>query len=362
MKRTRTKFAALAVTVLMALLCIMTAFGGLFQSAYADEEVNYTTKENCSIYYFCDYYPSLSAKKLSAEYVGLPVCYEYMYVYEQGFYTLIDENYFSGFNSDQIVIIDLKTFKPDETKLVNLFNSFRNEINKLMFVSAYPASEYTDTTFGGNVDSFIYDNCKKLDCFIGHAVQNLFDKNNTFGNTAILLDGKLVNPVTLSSDMDTKCQSSPFLRILLEKLAARLMSNQDFDSYNSVVDTLARNNVKLIMHYEGDCYRDLMTGSLYLFDSISDVYNKETYADKKQINHVCAMGFWRLNQAFYNFLKAGKGAVGTDNLPVYIMEVEPITYSEGGLDIITDSDLESAYGEFDDDVAREMLNELSGWL
>lgn len=346
MKRTRTKLAAIAVTVLMALLGIIAGFGGLSQKAYADDGANLVPKESCVVYYFSDYYPTLSIKEFGEEFGNVPVYYDFQYFSEREFRGLITGGNFFDLDRAETAVIDIKTFKPDANTLNQLFDILKAQVNEIMFISAYPAGDYGDTTFGGKVDSFIYDNCTRLEAFIELSLIHLTLNYFQLSNTVILLDEKLVDrSVLFYGDMDIICQSSPYVRILLEQLAEFMNYNLNYSSYNEIANLLAQDNVSLVVNYDDYKFMDLISGE----------------SDNESVN-VCAMGFWHLGQYFYNYLKGAQQQAKNNggSLPVFIFEVEPIVYSPGELEIITDSYLLGT--DYYDEAARTVKDILRSWL
>lgn len=353
MKRTRTKLAALAVTVLLAQLCIITCFNGLSQKAYADFAPD---KFSCQVYYFSDYYPTLSESDIQEECGNVSVYYDFQYVNEQGLENLINQGHFNNLGSAQTAVIDIKTFRPDDHTLGQLFGIVKPQVSNLMFISAYPSGDYGDTTFGGYVNSFIYDNCAKLDWFVKKSLNSIGHTMGGLIGTAFLFDNKTVDPAIYEKDnfniyeLNEICQNSPFIRILLEQLASVFGIAYVPGNYNQIaVELFNIWGIRLLVHKIGNSFIDIRDGSL-------------TYVSTGNQDKVCAMGFWTLNSDFYNFLKTKQTGNSANNMQIYIIEAEPITYAPGGLEIITVSDLEAWFGDFVDENTMYALNVLSSWL
>ena len=122
-----------------------------------------------------------------------------------------------------------------------------------------------------------------------------------------------------------------------------------------------------------DIYVNVLTGETYFATSIADLkeqlnYNEPTDDDGgapdpdrniSACDNLCAIGFWRLNSAFYAKLKEGKSDL-TD-LNIYVMEADPFEYGPDGLEVITDAELiESCGNEYPE--SEYFLAEILGFL
>ena len=76
-------------------------------------------------------------------------------------------------------------------------------------------------------------------------------------------------------------------------------------------------------------------------------------------NYACAIGFSSLSSSFYNFAADGYSLL--DDFPIYVLEADPMEYSEDGLPVFNDTDLEEMYGiEYDEETGA--LAAISGLL
>lgn len=360
MKTLTKKLSVIGIALVLFMITLFT-MGGI-QTAKAngpsDENVpapGGDSGNQYTIYYFTDYYPTVSYNELLDEFGNYNIVYDHQYIDEQDFENMVNNHYFlfdsvTGEDTGiRALIIDIKTFLPDSMLLESLFADVKFYMDcATVYVSYYDAYEYYDTTFLNYVDLFVVDSqLARLNYFIEQALNELYNGSYaTLFDVSYLIDGNLVDVVNLfGEDMDTLCENSHFLRIFLEQFV-RVVWDYEYDvlfsSYNEIADYLRDIlNVKLLVHKGGNEYVDILTWNVYQFNNIYDVLN--VYPNSL---YTCAFGFWRLNHDYYQFLLDAQNVDDYD-LPVYILEAEPIPYDPDGLNIITDSDL-GFYIESDD--------------
>ena len=309
-----------------------------------------------SFYYFFDYYPSIPNSDIPS---SLEEKFHYNIIYDRQikltdveFNNLVNSSYFAGFGHDSLVIIDIKTFMPDSQILNDLFYDLHENQNcKTAFVTTYAQTDFDDDAFLQYVDVFYQSEFGRLKTFVKNSLFRINEfnmgeyGNTSFANTTILIDENLIDYSIDSIGINLSGEHSIFLNFLLE-----LMYNSNFDIYVNV-----------------------LTGETYFATSIADLkeqlnYNEPTDDDGgapdpdrniSACDNLCAIGFWRLNSAFYAKLKEGKSDL-TD-LNIYVMEADPFEYGPDGLEVITDAELiESCGNEYPE--SEYFLAEILGFL
>lgn len=378
---TTRKRLSIAATALALLLAVLFAMGGIFgTSAHALAPEYNEDPYYYDIYYFTDYCQVIEPARLEEEFDGRHVFVDRQKdLGETQFADMIQNGYFYGLNSDSVVIIDIKTFKPDPYVLYDLFYNLKVEQNcKTIFVSVY---EYNQTEEDGtqydpwfmeHVDKFIDDsNYDRLQTFI----DNSFSDMNSANNTAYIIDGYLVDVGTerdlgdgngvpddyiqnnFGADMDTLCADSPFLRIFLEKLMGRLDGSYVYDHYEDIAFKLREDyGVKLLVHMGGNKFVNILTWEVCEQYNACDFID-DSYDDNKRIDNVYVFGFWQLTQDFYDYLELS--AISGMPVPtIYIVVVDYPYNDDGILPMVTDSSLAKAYGREWDESAIEFINGL----
>lgn len=306
-----------------------------------------------TIYYFTDYYQTVTYKELKAEFGSYHILYDRQTVNEQEFADMVYNGYFEGFNFGTcVVIIDIKTFKPDSCVLYELFSDLQqNQGCITAFVTIYSKSDYTDTTFLDYVNIFINDwEMTRLKNFLNNAFIDLVNRNGTINSTAYLIDSYLVDVNNFyGADINTLCNHSLFLQMFLKQLYYRFGGSGD-PTYEEIANLLRDYySVKLLVYLGGAGFVDILTWQTYS-------------ADNTDTTFTCAFGFWKFTDSYYTLLNLLKGA-GSGISPIYALLVDPICYDPLGLDITTNSELGAMYGyEWNDDAAERLLYELHQWI
>lgn len=364
MKKVNIKFTAILL-ILAIMLSGLVAFGGLNQEkAKADSLIGNGTSD--TIYYFFDYYPTIGNTTLSMEYGSR---YNIVYARHYGmtldeFIDLFSNGYFTGFGDNCVVIIDIKTFKPEETKLSELFTHLKeNEECITAFVTIFDKTDYSSITFDNIVDVYYKTDFSKLKDLIERMLYDLDHNDDNDGivqNAIILIDGYLVGASEYDDigRFDEICQKSKFLSLLLEELSKQFAAS--YNSYREILEHLTTYyKIKLIVHVGGDKYVDLYDRTEYSSGDLEELWAESVCSNPPDDNpsgiippdtpqpddnsfDVCAFGFWRLDIDFYDFLLRIQTAL---NLPIYIIEADPIIWGNGGLTIIISSNISAEESE-----------------
>ena len=354
MKNTQKKLTTIAIALIMALAFLVMGLGGIAVKAFADdgEEIDGYN----SVFYFSDYYPTLRESEINkclsdgddeeGEEDKYHTNYQRWLISEELFYEMINLNFFSRFNEHDIVAIDIKTFLPDSDMLLTLFSDLKSQDCITIFVSSYEEVEYNSAPFFKYVDKFIHDDFTRLKAFAINTWLDFFGKNKPFENTAIFIDGNLVDTETyFGADINLLCESSPFLRILLDKFAEEINDpDVDLNSYEEIVEYFNdyRHNIKLLVCVDENTFIDILTWDKYkspVLILVDDLSQNGT-------NFFCCMGFWRPKRPLSTLLHQVHDCLGRENVPCYMMEVDPFVYDPNGLAIITDGELIKNYGNY----------------
>lgn len=332
------KTTKLLVATTMAIIMLFSCFSIWNVSAV----VSSNTSPSEELYYFNDYYPTITKSDLQNQYQHFNIVYDHEWLDSERFNRLIDNEYFSSITNNSIVIIDIKTFLPDTDYLEDLF--FDLKVNKgcrTMFVSIYDANIFNQDPFWEFVDVYFQSNFERLRSFIINKLRHLTNNyTNSLSNTTIIIDSPLIDVAEYEgADIETLCEASPFLRILLEELAYIFEGIDSTDDYSFIADELNGLYGINFFVYHSNAYVDILTWEEYFISSFSDF--QENY--NLQLGKICVFGFSHLDIIFYNFLYGAEA--NSIDFSVYVLEVEPITTSPDGLDIITDGELALLYGE-----------------
>ena len=329
MKLTKKTFVSALLALAMVITCFLS-FGGVTAAA--------TDGENSArIVYVSDYYPTLSESELEQYFGTREVLYERLEMTDSALLYLA--NYINWGEYDfECFVLDLKLFQADADTLLALFSALEDYGLKTALVTSDLSDNFTNTNFMSYVDLYYYSDFSRLRTFIRETLCNFQSEIDShtgqWQNINIIIDGYLIDADSEAS-VGELCQNSVFLRVLLDELEKKIWPNKTVSGfYQSIVDDLLEeNNIRLIVH----------TGWQHLVDisQKKDYYTSNVAAlddsDMGPADYVFAIGFWGLSAEFYDFLKDEQDA-GVD-LPVYVLEAEPITYSEDGLVIVTDYDL-----------------------
>lgn len=315
---------------------------------------NYNNTQN-TIYYFFDYYPSIEKDVITSSFSGYNVVYDAQWVDKTEFEELVNDDYFYGFATGCIVVIDIKTFKPNPVVLNNLFFNL-HEIQECstMFITPYAQQDFSSTAFLSYVDKYNVTDFEKMRCFVEYIQTEFIIYNGEMADTTILLDNRLANidSTNWNVSMNQLVDRSPFLRIFYDNL---YFYGDEVNSYAEFASLLySQYNIRFLVHLGDTTYVDIVAGKTYTATSVDELQNE----DDGYWEHVCAAGFWALDSDFYDLLLDGQSS--GYSLTVYIIEIDPIIYGNG-LSISPYSSLANIYGE-EYDERQEIINELDDLL
>ncbi len=313
-----------------------------------------------TVYYFFDYYPTLPYSTMEPTFGS-----RYNIVYDRYngarcFDEMVKNGYFEGFGSGCYVIIDIKTFMPQNDVLEALFLGLKNQECKTAFVSIYDESVF-NKSFLSNVDKYVKDDFSALKGLINTCLtsslerEDLIITDETEINNCYFLDENLI-PIfpDIYMDFGTLCEYSIFLKLFVAQFRQILRQYMWVpEDNNEFAELLSSLNIKFLVYYaQYGVYIDILK-----FKGYFDPYGEENYdvsgifaeLTEKRVEYFCGFGFWELSSTLYNTLLEGQGECN-NGLPVYIIEADPIIYADSGLVINTYSG------------ANPGLEDLMGWI
>ena len=331
-------FGKILFSTTLALIMLFSCF--TISSVYAISSNNISDPPT-AIYYFNDYYPTVTKSEMQDEFLGMNIVYDHQWVDYYSFNNLIDNEYFSRVATNSVAIIDIKTFIPDTSYLSDLFFYLKNEKQcKVMFVSAYALSDFDSNDFMDYVDGFFKSNFERLRSFLRNALTDLAQANGTIYDTAILIDGRLIDTDTYyRDDLEDIGDASPFLRYLAEELHNLFQPySPDADPYDVFIDQ----SIQLLVHSGQEEFTEIKDWFTYSAGSVEELEEQTSWT------YICAFGFWQLEREYFNILLMGQDYIEAQlvtYLKVYILEVDPFTPPSSLLDFLSDTELAYLYGE-----------------
>lgn len=287
--------------------------------------------------------------------------------------------YFDKFDSNCVVIIDIKTFMPEPQHLLELFSFLKAQGCQTMFISIYEEQDFHDRTFLDYVDEFTKTDFSRLIGFIDGLLENEIYENSSLNNTAFFIDGNLLSVKDRMGAPINELANNIFLRYFLQIIATKIWGieyiegifNENYN-YEIIKDMLSQNNISILVHAptpidedaeepEEDTpleFIDIINWGIYSGTTVAE-FQDQTTADGENtltFQNACSIGFWLLHPEFYNFLYR------TYLLPYsvnnYVLEADPINYSPTGLPIIPESNLPilSIYNEGEEEALGKLQN------
>lgn len=333
----------------MALLLIFGAFASL-GAVKAQAAIGYIPAPQgdgiIDVYYLFDYYPEIGNTEMATDYPHVDIVYDRTTSNVEATLMTIAVGSYAPINAlpdNATVVIDIKTFKPEAELLANVFDYIEEHLNgKTFFVSVYDDDEFNDATAGGTaiayLDEFYHSTHIRLKDFCKHSTQHDIDENGTLDDTCILIDGNVVDVNSPFSDFS-----------LLKNLLVELWSATDPQNHTSSSDYLSMlrhlkedHNISLLVHTGGNTFKDMATQTTYTASGSNTLDGLST-----GWSYIYAIGFSHLDPSFHNYLEANQS--NGNDITVYLLEADPIEYSEDGLSIISDYELKQMYGDGDED-------------
>lgn len=362
----RTKLHVFTAVALTALVLLSVAFYcGCVQPEKVSAIDSDTFSSMTEIHYYSDSAPLVSPTIFSANFTT-PIQYHYLTdLTEQDLSDMLLSGDFSFGSEHTLIIFEIRHDIIDGSVLENVFSEFKAHGCYIIFNSAYFSYEYSNTNFTNYVDEILLCSFDFFYLFVKQTVFDILNVQSGIDNSCILLDGRWFSDVgDFSADMETMCDSSPFLKILMRQLCIQLGMSYDRD-YDVIVQELRSRNVHLLVNIGNYMYVDLLHDT----DQVSPIIVSDgIYINVHERNDLryyfsgytlYAMGQWSLESEFYHLLLSIQETSG-DDVEVYVFEVDPIVYGHG-LRIHSDTDLVTSYGGYYSPVEYEidiLLDEL----
>lgn len=171
-----------------------------------------------NVYYFSDSTPS---RKTVMDSLGIYVFYDvHSYISPQEFAFLVYSGYFWGFdNTDYyttVAIIEIKTFMPDESVLVALFQCLQAQNVRVMFINPH-IDEYSLDVQAMSCSLDMYD------LFLKSSFESMMGEGDSIQDgTTLLIDGRFIGfyPQTDDYGLESACFNSRVLRRIMYYLSS----------------------------------------------------------------------------------------------------------------------------------------------
>ncbi len=259
---------------------------------------------------------------------------------------LSDHDYFSQMSYDT-VIFELKANLQESDTLNDIFNAIKSEDCKLLFVSAYEISEYSNDSFVSYADNFLKVKKDRAFAYVSEAVQGIVSNYSSSFGGVLLLDHRLLSIPAGNPMVSDICATSPFLKLLIYQLCLQMNLVCNLEDCNDMMNAISENGLDIYVNKE-------LTNYYYRVDDINGSPIVVTtsscnlqYLFGKPLGFFAAFGIWELMPNVYSVWKKvqdnAETYIGHSDLTVYIYEEEPIPYSEDGLEVVTDTDLRQQY-------------------
>ncbi len=333
---------ALVIVISVFTVCSITCAN----TKKANADILVYNDEN--VYYFSDPNPTLDKATMTT------FCNSYFYDIQYGLRQgdlrqLYADGHFINIIS-QVVVFEIKDFLPDYNDLYDIFHQLHNNNCEIVFVSGYDLDYFPNTDFMAFVSDFIVRQrtSQKCNTYIHNVIKHIIRREFNTHPLVLLIDGRFFGFDISNLNFEEVYDASPFFRTLLYEWRTQLLSCQD-DAIAIHAELLSQ-NVYMLVHIEGNNYYDLTQGSDN--HSVGDMIQIEHWEDiapeildeSVDVDDVryFAMGISNLDGNFYSMLHTMQMDILINCsylVPIYVWELEPITYGIGGLSIITDSEL-----------------------
>lgn len=362
-----------AKTFLSLIIIFVLVSFGIFISdktfTFADYSMPSETEDETKIiYYFSVSEPVLDKDTLESIYGDYDVYYDvqlnltYLSLLE-----MMNDSYFDNVPEGSCVIFENKQSQIDPMILQTFFAALKGNDCKLIFVSAYDIDEYHNSDLLQLIDGYVNCPPDAFYAFLIESIDNMFS-DQSFGNySCLLLDERFVDISyefnNYAMDIEATYNNSFVLQVILREICTKLNLNNT-NNVQFILALLHSQNINILVNADGGYVNlyDLCSYSAMTVEDIRFSLQNESYSDA---NKFYAMGIWLLDLDFYQLLHDGQNTNYGDismNIPVYIWEEVPVTYSPNGLWVITNSDIEYDYDVNYNDSADEdillLLNEI----
>jgi len=338
-----TKLFTLTLALVFTLTCFSFLSGAkLTQVSALSASYN---GEDETIYYFYNHTPVLSPTRVGA--LGFNVVYDHQPgLTQESFSSMVANGYFNGFGNNCIVVLDICQLPISSSVLEVLFNNLINTQGcKVIFATNVQTADYSaydqdvfkliDTV--NAVTSSGDELCDKFNDFIVKSLSNFNGSASipSLSSAVILLDGSYLDTNMYIDSFSNICNTSVTIKAIVDNLIPYIIGGNSYTSpfdYAYVANNLFAEKVKLLIHTGGTNFVDIVTQTTYTEANMLDLRSFGSSPCEK----VCAIANWTMDDDLYDFLFENQQA---EDFPVYLYEVNPISYGSNGLSVITDTAL-----------------------
>lgn len=337
-----TKLFTLTLALVFTLTCFSFLSGAkLTQVSALSASYN---GEDETIYYFYNHTPVLSPSRVGA--LGFNVVFDHRPgLTQESFSSMVANGYFNGFGNNCIVVLDICQLPISSSVLEVLFNNLINTQGcKVIFATNEQSFTYDSAESGFafiNTGNDIVANGNippiKFSSFIGASLLNFNGGTSipSLSSAVILLDGSYLDTNMYIDSFSNICNTSVTIKTIVDNLIPYIIGGNSYTSpfdYAYIANNLFAEKVKLLIHTGGTDFVDIVTQTTYTEANMLDLRSFGSFPCEK----VCAIANWTMDGDLYDFLFENQQA---EDFPVYLYEVNPISYGSNGLSVITDTAL-----------------------
>ena len=370
------------VCVSMA-MAVVLLFGGVFsffgvnslKAKAVSPEYN-----NEMVYYFNDAYPSLTHCAYMAQFSDMPF-YEYQKIDSDTFYDMVygatgdfEYSYFGNIAYGAVVIIDIKTFLPDDGTLYFLFSNLKANNCTTALISICAEDEFTEDTMR-YIDCFYQSDYRNMRFFIEDSIRNFTERINAISsgqdgleNACIIIDQSWVEFQGEGESISINPNEPFFIEFLGESIKQYTGSILD-----DIYGILQENNIHLLVYrgfndYGEGQFIDFTTLQSYNVTQLDELFDEDALqlsnpqANPIEADYLCYIGWRAIDTYLHNMLYVKQQAVGASNLPVYTYERTHVDFGPGGLVMITEKTLWEMYHREERREEYYIIEELVGLL
>lgn len=307
MNKTKTKLTTIMVSVIMALVCLITSIGAASSKAYADD--NPPTK----VYYFSDSAPTFDKDRIEYDF-NVSVIVEIYDCQDDAQLSNKFDAILTQHSDAEVFIFEFKVFLPSGDVLESNFASYKDGNKKIFFISGFALGCYSSTGF----IEYIYDSMlilsNNFEKYIGYSVKYMIECG--FGEkSCIIIDKKFIDTDVEGIDIQYICAQCDFLRSLLEQIHSPLSTDLELVNYDDIRIELEDLNIYLLVQTGEAEFYDIISRENYNWSTngvctgideyfVANDINSFKLPDDTIIYKRFAMGWWPLEgcmQQLYSY-------------------------------------------------------------
>lgn len=308
MNKTKTKLTSTIVSVIMALLCLITSIGAASSKAYADD--NPPTK----VYYFSDSAPTLDKDMIEYDF-NVSVDIDIYDCHDNEALSSKLESILDGHSDIEVFIFEFKVFLPSGEVLESNFAKYKDKNKKILFISGFSLGCYSSTGFKDLLDvdpmMILSNNFEK---YIGYSVKYMIECG-LGEKSCIIIDKKFIYTDVEGVDIQYICAQCDFLRSILEQIHNPLSTDLELVNYEDIRIELEDLNIYLLVQTGESEFYDIISRENYNWSTNGVCTGIDEYFAANDINSFklpddtiiykrFAMGLWPLEgfmQQLYSY-------------------------------------------------------------